>query len=150
MSFRQNSANVRCLAPEQVVHLQYYTNSLLEDDLELSSPSVVLGPHHDPYHVEISDAALAPQKTNLKKNRRKKSMSEPNTKLPVLSSEEHYYVDSWASELDQLVLDFCCALVDRQYSDAALTANASAQTLEPCPSRTRRRRQKQQLHHSPR
>lgn len=161
MSFHQHSANVRCLSPEQVVHLHYYANSLFEDDVERSSNKLLCS-HHDPNYIRNTESSLARENANRTKNRRRtkraSSITEPNkTHLPVLSSAEGpysgYYLESWASEFDRIVHDLCCAMVDRHHPDPALTVdpmesdNELPQIVEQSPSRKSRRRRRHKVYH---
>jgi hypothetical protein len=166
MSFRCHSPNVRCLAPEQVVHLQYYTNSLFEDDLQSSSRQFCH--HHDPYHEQrLFKLAIQQDPSRREKNRvsRNKQQRADVTEgeasishLPVLSAEDPYLMEFWASAIDQMVLDFCCAMVDQppiMLSDATArpagsssTMSAAVQVLEPSKfGRCRRRRRSGQPQH---
>jgi hypothetical protein len=133
MSVHYHSANVRCLSPEQVVHLQYYTNSLFEDDLHQTS-SRRFCHHHDPYHDRLTKFA-----TERRSLRKKRSITDKMTSshLPVLSAEDPYSTAFWATAIDRMVFDFCCAMVDY---DAALPSGSSMSDVKTVDSISRRRR----------
>jgi hypothetical protein len=158
MSFHCHSPNVRCLAPEQVVHLQYYTNSLFEDDLSGGSRRFCHH-HHDPYHERLSRPAIhdpsvsrpdIPLGRCKKRADTKDDVVSKDIRLPVLSTaEDPYFFEFWASAIDQMVLDFCCTMADQSpmLSDAPRPSGSAmsqaVQVMKPtCQFGGRRRRRR--------